>query len=105
MAEVTSKLLIVRVLRAALVALMVALVPCILLAALFARQHLVWVIGVFVGGLLLVRIAFQVFPCPRCGKPFFRAGTWAGPNMFTKRCVHCGLGGSEEESPSITGAN
>lgn len=103
MAEYSTKLQIVRTLRGALVALMVLLVPCILLTALFARQHLMWVIGVFVGGLLLVRVAFQLFPCPRCGKPFFRTRGWSGPNMFTQRCVNCGLGSPEEETPSIIG--
>jgi hypothetical protein len=105
MPDFTSKLKIVRILRSALIFLMVALVPCILLAALLVRQHLIWVIGVFAVGLLLVRIAFHIFPCPQCGKPFFRAGSFAGPNMFAKRCVHCGLGDAEEETPSITGAN
>ena len=95
----------VKLLRGALIILMTALVPCVLLAAFFARQYLVWVMGIFVGGLLLVRVAFQVWPCPRCGEPFFRAGTWAGPNMFTKRCLHCGLGEIEDQTPSITGAN
>lgn len=105
MAEYSSKLQVVTFLRSALITLMAALVPCVLLAAFFARHYLVIVLGVFVAGLLLVRVAFQVWPCPRCGKSFFRAGTWAGPNMFTKRCMHCGLSSEPEDSPSITGAN
>lgn len=105
MAESSSKLPIVKLLRGSLITLMAALVPCVLLAAFFARQFLVIVIGVFVVGLLVVRVAFQLWPCPQCGKPFFRAGTWAGPNMFTKRCMHCGLTSEPSETPSITGAN
>jgi len=93
------------ILRGTLVTLMIALVPCVLLAALFARMYMVWVMGVFVAGLLVVRFAFQLWPCPRCGKPFFRAGTWAGPNMFTKRCMHCGLSEAEDAPPSIIGTN
>ncbi len=84
---------------------MAALVPSILLAAFFARGYLVWVMGIFVTGLLLVRLGFQLWPCPRCGKPFFRSSTWAGPNMFTKRCMHCGLGAPEEQTPSIIDTN
>lgn len=103
MTEPSSKLRMVKILRTALITLMIALVPCVLLAAFFAPRYLVWVMGIFAGGLLLVRLAFHLWPCPRCSRPFFRAGTWAGPNMFTKRCTHCGLGGAEEEPPSITG--
>ena len=29
------------------------------------------------------------WPCPRCGKAFFWAGTHR--NMFAAECVHCGL--------------
>lgn len=105
MPDYSSKLRVASILRLALIVLMAALVPCMLLAAFFARTYLVWVMGVFVAGLLIVRVAFQLWPCPRCGKPFFRSGTWAGPNMFTKRCMHCSLGSDEEETPSITGAN
>ena len=105
MAEFSSKLQVVKFLRGALIALMAALVPCVLLAAFFAPRYLVVVLGIFVGGLLLVRVAFQLWPCPRCGKPFFRAGTWAGPNMFTKRCLHCSLTDEPGDAPSITGAN
>lgn len=96
---------IVHLLRGALIILMAALVPCVLLAAFFARAYLVWVMGFFVAGLLLVRLGFQLWACPRCGKPFFRSGTWAGPNMFTKRCMHCGLGDPEDTAPSIIEAN
>lgn len=95
----------VHLLRTALITLMAALVPCMLIAAFVARQYLVWVMGVFVVGLLLVRVAFQLWPCPRCGKPFFRGGTWAGPNMFTRRCLHCGLGTAADEVPSMTDTN
>jgi hypothetical protein len=105
MTDFSSKLRVVHWLRSSLIALMAGLVPCVLLAAFFARHYLIWVMGVFAGGLLLVRLAFQMWPCPRCGKPFFRAGTWSGPNMFTKRCMHCGLGGPEEQPPSILEAN
>ena len=105
MNEFASKLRIIHLLRVSLILLMAALVPCMLLAAFFARAYLVWVMGIFVAGLLLVRLGFQVWLCPRCGKPFFRAGTWSGPNMFTRRCLHCGLTTEEEETPSITGAN
>lgn len=105
MPDPIAKLRIVHLLRGGLIVLMAALVPCVLLAAFFARSYLVWVMGVFVAGLLLIRLGFQLYPCPRCHKPFFRSGTWAGPNMFTKRCVNCGLGEPEDETPSITGAN
>lgn len=105
MAEPTSKLQFVRFLRGTLLTLMIALVPCVLLAAFFARQSLIYVMGVFVTGLLLVRVAYHVWPCPRCSKPFFRGGTWAGPNMFTRRCMHCQLSEAEDAAPSITGAN
>ena len=95
----------VKLLRTALVGLMLALVPCVLLAALFAPRFIVWVMGIFVAGLVVVRFAFQLWPCPGCGKPFFRGGTWAGPNMFSKRCMHCGISNTEDAPPSITGAN
>ena len=99
------KLRFVRVLRGTLITLMIALLPCVLLIAYVAQRYLIWVLGVFVAGLLIVRFAFQLWPCPRCGKPFFRSGTWAGPNMFTKRCMHCRFSEAEEAIPSITGAN
>lgn len=105
MTDFSSKLRVVHLLRSGLIVLMAALVPCVLLAAFFAPRYLIWVMGVFVGGLLVVRLAFQMWPCPRCGKPFFRSGTWSGPNMFTKRCMHCGLGDPEDQAPSILGAN
>jgi hypothetical protein len=105
MAEPSPKLQFVRALCATLVGLMLALVPCMLLAAFFARAYLIWVMGFFVTGLLLVRVAYHVWPCPRCSKPFFRGGTWAGPNMFTRRCMHCGLSETEDAPPSITRAN
>jgi hypothetical protein len=105
MAELSSNLRFVKLLRGTLITLMAALVPCVLLAAFFAPRYLIWVMGVFVAGLLLVRVGFQLWPCPRCGKPFFRAGTWAGPNMFTKRCTHCGLHDAEDDAPSIFEAN
>jgi predicted RNA-binding Zn-ribbon protein involved in translation (DUF1610 family) len=31
------------------------------------------------------------FPCPRCGKPFFRFGPFPVNPMFVKRCPNCGL--------------
>jgi hypothetical protein len=36
-------------------------------------------------------VAFQVidFPCPRCGRPFFRGAFFH--NSFGRKCVHCGL--------------
>jgi hypothetical protein len=105
MAEHSSKLQFVHLLRATLITLIAALVPCVLLVAFLAPRYLVIVLGCFVAGLLLVRVAYHVWPCPRCGNPFFRGGTWAGPNMFTKRCMHCGLSEAEDEAPSITGAN
>lgn len=100
-----STLRFMHILRGSLLGLMAALVPCVLLAAFFARRYLVWVMAVFVVGLLLVRLGFQLWPCPRCGKPFFRSGTWAGPNMFTRRCMHCQFSEEEDAIPSITGAN
>ncbi len=105
MADFGAKLRVVHLLRSSLVVLMATLVPCILLAAFFARAYLAWVMGIFVAGLLLVRLGFQLYPCPRCGKPFFRSSTWAGPNMFTKRCVNCGLSKPEERPPSIIDTN
>src|SRR3569833_11101 len=105
MAESSPNLRFVRVLRATLVGLMLALVPSMLLAAFFARAYLIWVMGIFVTGLLLVRVAYHVWPCPHCGKPFFRGGTWAGPNIFTRRCMHCRLSEAEAAAPSITGAH
>ncbi len=101
----TPKLRFVHLLRGTLVGLMAALVPSVLLAAFLAPRYLVHVMGIFVAGLLLTRLGFQLWPCPRCGKPFFRSGTWAGPNMFTKRCMHCGLCEADDAPPSITGAN
>lgn len=105
MPDTAPSLGFVHVLRGALITLMVGLVPCVLLAAFVAPRYLVWVMGVFVAGLLVVRFAFHLWSCPRCGKPFFRSGSWSGPNMFTKRCVHCGLSEVADEIPSITGAN
>jgi hypothetical protein len=104
-ADSIPNLYFVKLLRTALVALMIALVPCVLLAALFAPRSIVWVMGIFVAGLVVVRFAFQLWQCPRCSKPFFRGSTWAGPNMFTKRCMHCGLSDVEDAPPSIIGAN
>ncbi|HEY3927718.1 MAG TPA: hypothetical protein VGL89_05055 [Candidatus Koribacter sp.] len=105
MADYASKLQVAKFLRGALITLMAALVPCVLIAAFFARAYLVYVIAIFVAGLLIVRLGFQLWPCPRCGKPYFRSSTWAGPNMFTKRCMHCQLAEAGEELPSITGTN
>jgi hypothetical protein len=105
MTDPAPNLYFVKLLRTALVGLMIALVPCVLLAALFAPRFIVWVMGVFVAGLVVVRFAFQLWQCPGCGKPFFRGGAWAGPNMFTKRCMHCGLSEAQDAPPSITGAN
>ena len=34
-------------------------------------------------------IALKTFPCPRCGKHFFRS--WRYHNTFARKCVHCGL--------------
>jgi hypothetical protein len=36
------------------------------------------------------------WPCPRCGRPFFAAGTrflgkYGGTNPFARRCRQCGL--------------
>ncbi|ABF43465.1 hypothetical protein Acid345_4465 [Candidatus Koribacter versatilis Ellin345] len=101
----TPNLRFVHILRGTLILLMAGLVPAVLLTAYFAQRYIVWVLGVFAGGLLMVRFAFQLWPCPRCGKPFFRSGTWAGPNMFTKRCMHCQLSEAEDAIPSITEAN
>src|SRR5581483_5410838 len=105
MTDSPSRLQVARFLRGVLITLMAALVPCVLLAAFFARYYLVYVMAVFVVGLRLVRLGFQFFPCPRCGKPYFRSSTWAGPNMFTKRCMNCQLAESGDEPPSITGTN
>ena len=40
------------------------------------------------------------FPCPGCGKAF--AWTWYWQNVFTSRCLHCGLrkGRRPEPGPS-----
>ncbi len=105
MAEPSSNLRFVHILRGTLITLMAALVPAVLLTAFLAQRYLIWVLGVFVAGLLITRLGFQMWPCPRCGKPFFRSGTWAGPNMFTKRCMHCQLAEAEDAIPSITEAN
>jgi hypothetical protein len=105
MSSAVPKLRFMHMLRGTLITLMAGLVPCVLLVAFFAPRYLIWALGSFVAGLLIMRMGFQMWPCPRCGKPFFRSGTWAGPNMFTKRCMHCGLSEDEDSIPSITGAN
>ena len=33
--------------------------------------------------------ALEALPCPRCGKPFFRAGLFH--NSFSRYCLHCEL--------------
>src|SRR5271157_3457985 len=43
-----------------------------------------WMIFFAVAG-----IRYQTFRCPRCGKWFF--AKWWYHNIFTRRCVHCGL--------------
>src|SRR5579859_3043756 len=34
-------------------------------------------------------VALKTFPCPRCGKHFFRSLDYH--NTFARKCVHCGL--------------
>jgi predicted RNA-binding Zn-ribbon protein involved in translation (DUF1610 family) len=34
---------------------------------------------------------FTVFPCPQCGRAFFRRGGMSRLSAFEPRCVHCGL--------------
>jgi hypothetical protein len=66
----------------------------ILLGALFpgVPSSDVKVSGFILVGLIALAIAgFRLaqFPCPRCGKLFFRKG-WKR-NGFTQQCMHCGL--------------
>ena len=48
----------------------------------------------FIGIALLFRVAFT--RCPYCGKQFFT--TWYFTNMFSRKCLHCKKGVSNEAS-------
>jgi predicted RNA-binding Zn-ribbon protein involved in translation (DUF1610 family) len=41
--------------------------------------------------LTVVSLRFVRFPCPWCGRAFFRRGGLNRPSAFEPRCVHCGL--------------
>lgn len=43
-----------------------------------------WMMAVAFAG-----VALKSFPCPRCGRLFFRSERYH--NAFARKCVHCGL--------------
>jgi hypothetical protein len=78
--------------RTVFVSMLVATAPIVY----FVRQPPVfaWFFVVF-GAAVWV----QFFRCPRCGEEF--AATWWWRNVFTRKCLHCGLhSGARPESRS-----
>src|SRR5207302_5123639 len=77
-----------------LIILVALLLGAIVLGAVFPAVPLfdAKINGFILVGLAALAIAgFRLaqFPCPRCGKLFFRKG-WKR-NGFTQQCMHCGL--------------
>src|SRR5215831_11587385 len=70
------------------------LLSCIplLAVALFVMRS---IYGVIVGMLLFVAALswlcwrWVLWPCPRCGRPYFYKFPWG--NVYRRKCAHCGL--------------
>lgn len=82
---------LLRLMRATLITVLLAVIPAVLIVWTYAPDSVMLVLAVGAGLLLAVRVGFHVWPCPRCGKPFCRGSAWGGQNMFARQCVHCGL--------------
>lgn len=51
-----------------------------------------------VGGMVLMLLWMLAFPCPVCGRPFFRKSGWQ--NLLARRCLHCGLPKYQVQPPA-----
>jgi hypothetical protein len=46
--------------------------------------------AVFLVWFWVANFRIVVWPCPRCGAPYFTKGVWFGL-LFARHCLHCGL--------------
>lgn len=57
----------------------------------FAQVVLIAFCVLWVTAMAIVALWLQFFPCPNCGKPFFRKIRLNLPFFLIHKCVHCGL--------------
>ncbi len=74
--------------RRLLRAVWIAALPAVLLMIALGARPASWAIGMaWIVALIVVDQHFEAWPCPRCGKAFFRKGAWH--NSFARRCLNC----------------